>query len=151
MRNVFPSGYWLDVVVCAALVLCRGAALSDANEFVSLSVRAHELAESGKISAAIPVAQRAAEIAKQDLGENSPPYATAINRLADLYRLSGRWDDAEKLLKRARAIREKSDPDKVVDTSERSGPALLGRGQVCAGRTPIEAGARAVQGPLRVR
>ena len=117
------------IMACAVLLLGQVEALSDPNELLALSVRAHELTQAGKISAAIPLAQRAAEIAKQDLGEDSPPYATAINRLADLYRLSGRWDDAEKLLKRARAIREKSDPDKVVDTQSDLGLLYWGAGK----------------------
>ena len=98
------------IIVCAILLLGEVEALSDPNELLALSVRAHELAQSGKISAAIPVAQRAAEIAKQDLGEDSPPYATAINRLADLYRLSGRWDEAEKLLNARKPFAKKAIP-----------------------------------------
>ena len=78
-----------------------------------LSLRARELAEAGKIAEAIPVAQRAAELAKHDFGEDSLPTRRHSTDLAELYRQSGRWDDAEKLFKRARSIREKIDPDQT--------------------------------------
>ena len=103
-------------MTCAALVMVQARALSDPNEVLTLSLRARDLAEAGKLAEAIPVAQHAADVAKREFGEDSAPYATALNRLAELYRISERWGEAEVLFKRARAIRAQKDPDKVVDT-----------------------------------
>jgi hypothetical protein len=50
-----------------------------------LNEREHQLYQQGKTNEAIPLAQQAAEIYKQVLGERHPVYASSLNNLAFLY------------------------------------------------------------------
>ena len=68
------------------------------------------LEKQAKYAEAIPYAQAFIELAKEEFGETHQIYAAGLNNLAELYRAKGRHEDAEPLLKRALAIKEKCLP-----------------------------------------
>ncbi|MCA2570870.1 MAG: CHAT domain-containing protein [Microcystis sp. M42BS1] len=63
-----------------------------------------QLYQQGKYNEAIPLAQQALAIWKQQLGDNHPLIATSLNNLAALYYSQGRYSEAEPLYKQALAI-----------------------------------------------
>ena len=65
------------------------------------------LEKQAKYAEAIPYAQAFVELAKEEFGETHQIYAAGLNNLALLYSEQGRYEDAEPLLKRALAIKEK--------------------------------------------
>jgi tetratricopeptide (TPR) repeat protein len=69
-----------------------------------LNQRAVELYQQGKYNQAIPLAEQALAISKQQLGDNHPSTATSLNNLAGLYQSQGRYSEAEPLYKEALAI-----------------------------------------------
>jgi esterase/lipase superfamily enzyme len=118
-------------VACASFILAGALhpALGDPREVVSLSRHAQDLVQAGKTLEAIPVAQQVVALSKVEFGEESAPYATALNRLAQMYRVTGKWDEAEQLYKRARAIREQHDKGKLADTLNDLGLLYLASGR----------------------
>jgi tetratricopeptide (TPR) repeat protein len=66
-----------------------------------------ELYKQGKYNEAIPLAEQALAIRKQQLGDNHPLTATSLNNLAYLYQSQGRYNEAEPLYKQALAIIKK--------------------------------------------
>ncbi|WP_043996543.1 tetratricopeptide repeat protein, partial [Microcystis aeruginosa] len=71
-----------------------------------LTNQAYELYQQGKYNEAIPLAEQALAIRKQQLGDNHPDTATSLNNLAALYESQGRYSEAEPLYKQALAIRK---------------------------------------------
>ncbi|GCA91701.1 putative O-linked N-acetylglucosamine transferase, SPINDLY family [Microcystis aeruginosa 11-30S32] len=65
-----------------------------------------QLYQQGKYNEAIPLAEQALAIIKQQLGDNHPLTAQSLNNLAGLYRVQGRYSEAEPLYKEALAIRK---------------------------------------------
>ena len=63
-----------------------------------------QLYQQGKYNEAIPLAEQALAIIKQQLGDNHPSTAISLNNLAALYRVQGRYSEAEPLYKQALAI-----------------------------------------------
>ncbi len=63
-----------------------------------------QLYQQGKYNEAIPLAQQALAIWKQQLGDNHPDTAISLNNLAGLYTVQGRYSEAEPLYKQALAI-----------------------------------------------
>ncbi|HET9572980.1 MAG TPA: alpha/beta hydrolase [Methyloceanibacter sp.] len=61
-----------------------------------------------KTAAAVPLAERYVELARQRYGEDNLEFATALTWLGSLYESQGRFAEAEPLLKGALAIREKA-------------------------------------------
>ncbi|MCA2718011.1 MAG: tetratricopeptide repeat protein [Microcystis sp. M169S2] len=62
--------------------------------------------QQGKYNEAIPLAEQALAIRKQQLGENHPDSASSLNNLAGLYESQGRYSEAEPLYTQALAIRQ---------------------------------------------
>ncbi|NCR01945.1 MAG: tetratricopeptide repeat protein, partial [Microcystis aeruginosa L211-11] len=65
-----------------------------------------QLYQQGKYNEAIPLAEQALAIIKQQLGDNHPLTAQSLNNLALLYKSQGRYSEAEPLYKQALAIRK---------------------------------------------
>ncbi|WP_287742819.1 CHAT domain-containing protein [Microcystis sp. M169S2] len=65
-----------------------------------------QLYQQGKYNEAIPLAEQALAIRKQQLGENHPDSASSLNNLAGLYESQGRYSEAEPLYTQALAIRQ---------------------------------------------
>jgi CHAT domain-containing protein/tetratricopeptide (TPR) repeat protein len=62
----------------------------------------------GKYAEAIPIAERAVDLARKRHGEEHTEFATAIAWLASVYRAQGRYAEAEPLYRRSLAIDEKA-------------------------------------------
>jgi tetratricopeptide (TPR) repeat protein len=78
-----------------------------ADESKDLFQKVIELYRQGKYHEAIPFAQRLLELDRQELGNEDVETATALNNLAELYRLSGDYTKAEPLCSEALRIRRK--------------------------------------------
>ena len=63
-----------------------------------------ELYKQGKYNEAIPLAEQALAITKQQLGDNHPDTASSLNNLALLYGVQARYSEAEPLYKQALTI-----------------------------------------------
>ena len=60
-----------------------------------LNVEIMRLSREGKYPEAIYVAQNSIKLAEKTFGARDPRVATSMNNLATLYRIVGRYDDAE--------------------------------------------------------
>ena len=95
----------LVILVASATVLrAQGAGI----EWEILNQEAMELFQAGKYDRAVIVAQKALEVAEQNVGRDHPDVALSLNNLAELYRTQGDYAKAEPLYKRSLAIFEKS-------------------------------------------
>jgi tetratricopeptide (TPR) repeat protein len=74
----------------------------------ALNQQVTELYEAGKFAEAIPIAQRALELAERQFGPDHPEVGTALNNLAELFRQQRRYVDAEALTERSLSIYEKA-------------------------------------------
>jgi len=77
-------------------------------EWDTLNTEAMDLYRAGKYNRAVVVAQKALQVAEQNVGPDHPDVATSLNNLALLYKTQGDYAKAEPLYKRALAIREKA-------------------------------------------
>ena len=92
----------------------RDIALAEAER---LNQQVIQLYQQGKYNEAIPLAEQALAIIKQQLGDNHPLTAQSLNNLAGLYESQGRYSDAEPLYKQALAIRKQQLGDNHPDTA----------------------------------
>jgi CHAT domain-containing protein len=92
----------------------RDIALAEAER---LTRQVIQLYQQGKYNEAIPLAEQALAIRKQQLGDNHPDTATSLNNLAGLYESQGRYSEAEPLYKQALAIRKQQLGDNHPDTA----------------------------------
>ena len=76
----------------------RDIALAEAER---LTRQVIQLYQQGKYNEAIPLAEQALAIRKQQLGDNHPDTAQSLNNLAGLYQSQGRYSEAEPLYKEA--------------------------------------------------
>jgi tetratricopeptide (TPR) repeat protein len=89
------------------LILTCRASQSDDDEFISLNQQVHKLFEQGKYQEAIPLAEKAVELAKRVYGPEHPKTAQSLNNMAELYRVMGEYVKAEPLFKEALQIYQK--------------------------------------------
>ena len=73
----------------------------------ALNKQVNQLIEQGKYQEAIPLAEKAVELAKRVRGPENPDTAKSLNNLAELYRHMGEYAKAEPLLREALQIRQK--------------------------------------------
>jgi tetratricopeptide (TPR) repeat protein len=76
-----------------------------------------QLYQQGKYNEAIPLAEQALAIIKQQLGDNHPDTAQSLNNLALLYYSQGRYSEAEPLYNRSLAIIKQQLGDNHPDTA----------------------------------
>jgi len=69
-----------------------------------LNQRVLELYQAGRYQEAIPLAEEALSIRREQLGDEHPNVATSLNNLAELYRLQGRSSEAESLFQESLLI-----------------------------------------------
>ncbi|HXG24111.1 MAG TPA: tetratricopeptide repeat-containing protein [Chthonomonadales bacterium] len=87
-----------------SVVHAQGAGI----EWEILNQEVMELYRAGKYDRAVRVAQKALQVAEQNVGPDHPDVATSLNNLAVLYDTQGDYAKAEPLYKRALAIWEKA-------------------------------------------
>ncbi|MFN7909951.1 MAG: CHAT domain-containing protein [Microcystis sp.] len=93
----------------------RDIALAEAER---LNQQVIQLYQQGKYNEAIPLAEQALAIIKQQLGDNHPLTAQSLNNLAELYRVQGRYSEAEPLYNQALAISKQQLGDNHPDTAQ---------------------------------
>ena len=102
----------IRTITAAIVFLLAGTTLVHAQgagiEWDTLNNEAMELHRQGKYDRAVVVAQKALEVAKQNVGPDHPAVATSLNNLALLYDTQGDYAKAEPLYKRSLAIGEKA-------------------------------------------
>ena len=85
-----------------------------------------DLRRAGKYDRAVVVAQKALQVAEQNVGPDHPDVATSLNNLALLYKTQRDYAKAEPLYKRSLAIREKAlGPDHPSVATSLNNLALL--------------------------
>jgi tetratricopeptide (TPR) repeat protein len=95
------------VAIIAALLICfflsvpHAALAQGLDEATALNQQVTQLYNQGRYSEAIPLAQRVLTICEKALGPDHPDVATSLNNLAELYRVQGRYADAERLYERS--------------------------------------------------
>jgi tetratricopeptide (TPR) repeat protein len=77
-------------------------------EWQILNQEVMALERAGQYDRAVGVAQKALQVAEQNVGPSHPDVAMSLNNLAALYRTQGAYAKAEPLYKRALAIREQA-------------------------------------------
>ena len=106
-------------------ILACAASQSDDDEFNLLNQQVQTLFKQGKYQEAIPLAEKAVEIAKRVYGPEHPDTATSLNNLAVLYRDMGEYAKAEPLYQEALRIRQKvlgsEHPDTAISLNNLAG------------------------------
>ena len=90
--------FWCGVALFVMLA-SSGSAQNGAkpDDLSSLLGQAQQLYEAGKYAEAVPLAQRAVELAEKQFGPEHPDVATSLNVLAAIYQAQGRYAEAEPL------------------------------------------------------
>jgi tetratricopeptide (TPR) repeat protein len=93
------------VLVGFFLSVPHAALAQGLDEAAALNQQVTQLYNQGRYSEAIPLAQRVLTMCEKAFGPDHPDVATSLNNLAELYRVQGRYADAERLYERSLAIR----------------------------------------------
>src|SRR5271165_2389450 len=88
-------------------ILAGRASLADDEDPNALNQQVTQLIAQGKYQEAIPIAERAVEVAKRLHGLEHPDMATSLNNLAELYQVMGEYAKAEPLYQEALRIWQK--------------------------------------------
>ena len=116
-RGLVPWNLASVLVILSLLGSSTIQAEDVSDALISLDQKRTELAAAGKYSEAIPFAERAVELTEQSQGSDHFNTAVRLNRLAELYRLTGVNDKAEPLYQRTLAIIEKALGPDHADTA----------------------------------
>src|SRR6476619_7125062 len=87
-------------LIAILLAAVPTAGLGQSLEEAETQRRVTELYNAGKYSEALPLAQRVLSTREKALGPNHPLVATSLFNLAELYRVQGRYGEAESFFKR---------------------------------------------------
>ena len=88
-------------------ILACSASLAEDDDPNALNQQVNQLIEQGKYQEAIPIAERAVEVAKRARGPEHPETADALNNLGLLFKKIGDYAKAEPLYQEALRIRQK--------------------------------------------
>ena len=89
------------------LILACQASFAEDDDPKALNQQANQLIDQGKYQEAIPIAERALEVAKRTLGPEQPETAEALNNLGFVFKMIGDYAKAEPLCQEALRIRQK--------------------------------------------
>ena len=106
MARPLPKSSFL-LLALGLLILACPASQSDDDEFNSLNRQVQTLFNQGKYQEAIPLAEKAVQLAKRVYGPEQPNTATSLDNLALLYQVMGEYAKAEPLYKEALRIKQK--------------------------------------------
>jgi tetratricopeptide (TPR) repeat protein len=93
------------------------ASLAEDDDPNALNQQVNQLIKQGKYQEAIPIAEKAVEVAKRVRGPEDPDTTTALNNLGNLYQDMGEYAKAEPLLQEALRIRQKVLGPEHTDTA----------------------------------
>src|SRR5271165_4897692 len=102
-----PTKSPIALLVLFLWILAGRASLADDKDPNALNQQVTQLIAQGKYQEAIPIAERAVEVAKRLHGLEHPDMATSLNNLAVLYDTVHEYAKAEPLLQEALRIRQK--------------------------------------------
>ena len=88
-------------------ILACPASFAKGDDPNALNQQVNQLIEQGKYQEAIPIAERAVELAKRVRGLEHPDTALSLNNLAELYQAMGEYAKAEPLYQEALRICQK--------------------------------------------
>src|SRR5262249_49248321 len=95
-------------VMTLFMVVCLSTpALAHSDDLAALRQHIEELYRAGKYSEAAPIAERALMLTHAQQGEDHIDTANRMIWLGAIYRVQGRYPEAEPLLKRSLSIHEK--------------------------------------------
>ncbi len=94
MRWIWQRLAILAVVLAPSMT---GVALAQTDDLDAMNWRVSELFGSGKYAEAIPLAEKSLEITRRQKGENDLQTVNSIGWLAVLYKMQGRYAEAEPL------------------------------------------------------
>jgi tetratricopeptide (TPR) repeat protein len=99
------------------MLVCR-VSLAEDNDPNALNQKVSQLLEQGRYHEAVPIAERAFEVAKHTLGPEQSETADAMDNLGRLYQNIGEYEKAEPLLQEALRIRQKVLGSEKPDTAQ---------------------------------
>jgi|SRR5271166_25268 len=99
-------------------ILASSASLAKDDNLKALNQRIYRLYAKGNYQEAIPLAEKAVEIARRLRGPDHPETALTLNNLAELYEAMGEYAKAEPLFQEALRIRQKVFGNEHPDTAE---------------------------------
>ena len=113
MRKRHAACAILAAAVAAALIdnrvqLTRPGMAQSSDEISSLGKQVEHLYEAGRYLEASPSAERYVALVRERYGGEHSEVATALDHLAQIYRVLGRIAEAETLYRESLAIREKT-------------------------------------------
>ncbi len=107
--RVAPAAIALLLAAVVAVGAAAGAPRAQsAADLERLNHEIERLYGENKIAAAVSLAERYVDLAREAYGEDNPEVATALTWLGELYEAEQRFAEAEPLLKQALAVREKA-------------------------------------------
>jgi tetratricopeptide (TPR) repeat protein len=89
------------------LILACQASFAEDDDPKALNQQANQLIDQGKYQEAIPIAERALEVAKRTLGPEQPETVEALNNLGFVFKMIGAYAKAEPLYQEALRILQK--------------------------------------------
>jgi tetratricopeptide (TPR) repeat protein len=95
------------VLFALGLLIFTSSACSAKDDLESLNQRIYKLFTEGRYQEAIPLSEKAVEIAKRARGPEHPETATALNNLGSIFTNIGDYAKTEPLLREALRIRQK--------------------------------------------
>ena len=98
---------FLKITAVLALAAMIASNASAAESWGTLNQQVIELYQKKYYTKAVPLAQRALDVAESDYGSNSPETVLALNNLAMLYKKTKKYKAAEPLYQRSLSISEK--------------------------------------------
>src|ERR1700738_3226238 len=105
------------LTLCLWIFACP-ASLAEDDDPNALNQQVNQLIEQGKYQEAIPIGERAVEVAKRTRGPEQPETAAALNNLGILSKKIGDYAKAEPLYQEALRIRQKILGPEHPDTTD---------------------------------
>lgn len=102
--------YFRTVIVLLLCNLFPPSVLGNEALWSELNIKILRLYQHGEYQDAVKVATKALEVAEETFGTDHPKVAVSLNNLSTLYRIQGRYTEAEPLYKQALTIKEKVTP-----------------------------------------
>ncbi|OPX99122.1 MAG: CHAT domain protein [Syntrophorhabdus sp. PtaB.Bin047] len=99
---------FLSVIIAVMMLLPDPSPGQSADNIAGLTRQIEELKKDGRVQEAIPLAARLVSVRESTHGPDHPVTAMALMGLGNLYRMAGRFTDAEPLLSRSLSIQERA-------------------------------------------
>ncbi|MDD3845605.1 MAG: CHAT domain-containing protein [Syntrophorhabdaceae bacterium] len=108
MRFLRFAAVFFPAVITAMMLLPNSLPGQSGEDTSTLTAQIDQLKKEGRFQEAIPLAVRLLAVNESIHGPDDPNIAAAASNLANLYRVTGRFTEAEPLFRRALAIQERA-------------------------------------------